>query len=173
MKLEAIKTGLLNSENSSIISTSPPALCTDTSSPENLSAYKCNSLSLESTQDREVLDILEELQNHEPCISEIRTSGTRDERLQGHFCSGTVFNLSNRILSENEIKVLEKGLDFAPIQRKINEPELCKNFEEFCRRIRTKWNFRNEPSQNFSAVPAFAHKSSWKPPLGNTNLEVF
>ena len=78
MKLEAIKTGLLNSENSSIISTSPPALCTDTSSPENSSAYKCNSLSLVSTQDIEILDILEELQNHEPCISEIRTSGTRD-----------------------------------------------------------------------------------------------
>ena len=88
------------------------------------SAYKCNSLSLESTQDREFLDILEELQKHEPCISDIGTTGTTDKRLQGHFCSGTVFNLSNRVLSENEIKVLEKGLDFAPIQRKINKPEL-------------------------------------------------
>ena len=93
--------------------------------------------------------------------------------MQGHFSSGTVINLSNRILSENEIDVLEKGLAFAPIQRKINEPELRKNFEEFCRRIRTKWNFRNEPSQNFSVVPAFAHKPSWKPPLGHTNLKVF
>ena len=57
------------------------ALCTNTSSPENSSAYKCNSLSLESTQDREFLDILEELQKHEPCISDIRTTSTRDERL--------------------------------------------------------------------------------------------
>ena len=31
MNLEAIKKDLLNSENSSIISASPPALCTDTS----------------------------------------------------------------------------------------------------------------------------------------------
>ena len=35
-----------------------------------------------------------------------------------------VFNLSDMVLSINEIKVLEKGLDFGPIQRKINKPEL-------------------------------------------------
>ena len=88
-------------------------------------------------------------------------------------CSDTAFNLSNKVLSENEIKILENGLDFAPIQRKINEPELRKDFEKFCRCMRTKWNFRNEPSQDFGVVPAFTRKSSWKPPLGNPNLEVF
>ena len=93
--------------------------------------------------------------------------------MKAHFCSDTVFNVSSRVLSENEIKVLEKGFDFAPIQQKINEPELRKDFEEFCRRMRTKWNFRNEPSQDFSVTPAFARKSSWKPPLGHPNLEVF
>ena len=163
----------LNSENSSIISTSTPALFTNTSFPENSSADKCNSLSLESTQDREILDILEELQNHERCISDIRTSSTRDQRPQWYFCSDTVVNISNKFSSENEIKALKKGLDFAPIQRKINKPELHKNFEEFCRLMRTKWNFRNESSQDFSVVPAFARKSFWKPPLGHPNLEVF
>ena len=67
-----------------------------------------------------------------------KTFGTSDERLQGYFCSDTAFKLSNKVLSENDIKVLEKGLDFAPIQRKINEPELRKYFEELCRRMRTK-----------------------------------
>ena len=38
--------------------------------------------------------------------------------------------------------------------------------------MRTKWNFRNEPSQDFGVVPAFARKSFWKPPLGHPNLEV-
>ena len=85
IKLEAIKKDLLNSKNSSIISTSPPARCTNTSSPEDSSAYKCNSLSLKSAQDREFLDILEELPKHEPCISDIRTTDTRDERLQEIF----------------------------------------------------------------------------------------
>ena len=93
--------------------------------------------------------------------------------MQSHFCSDTVFNLSNRVLSENKIKLLENGLDFAPTHRKIDEPELRKDFEEFCRRIRTKWNFRNKPSQDFSVTPAFARKSSWKPPLGHPNLQVF
>ena len=49
-----------------------------------------------------------------------------------------MFNLSNKVLTDLEIKVLEKGLDFAPIQRKINEPELKQDFEDFCRRMRTK-----------------------------------
>ena len=43
INLEAIKKDLLSSENSFIISTSPPAICTNTSCPENWSAYKCNS----------------------------------------------------------------------------------------------------------------------------------
>ena len=45
--------------------------------------------------------------------------------------------------------VLEKGLDFTPIQGKIDEPKLSKDFNEFCRRMRIKWNFRNE-SLHFS-----------------------
>ena len=76
-------------------------------------------------------------------------------------------------MNEEEIKVLERDLDFALIQQKINKPELRKDFEEFCRRMRTKWNFRNELSQGFSVAPAFTRKSSWKPPLGHPNLEVF
>ena len=66
-----------------------------------------------------------------------------NDRLEGYFCSDTILSLSNRLLSDSEIKVLEKGLDFAPIQRKINEPKLKKDFDEFCRRMRIKWNFRN------------------------------
>ena len=34
-----------------------------------------------------------------------------------------VFNFSNRVLTDLENKVCEKGLDFAQIQRKSNEPE--------------------------------------------------
>ena len=43
-----------------------------------------------------------------------------ENRLTDYFCLDTIFNLSNRALSDNEIKVLEKGLDFAPIQREIS-----------------------------------------------------
>ena len=98
---------------------------------------------------------------------------TSSNRVKGHFCSDTIFNLSHRVLSDAEIKILEKGLDFAPIQRKINEPELRKDFEEFCRRMRIKWYFRNEPTSDFSNIPDFAPKSAWKQPKGHPNLEVF
>ena len=66
------------------------------------------------------------------------SNNTDNTRLTGYFCSETVFNLSNRDLSEAEIKVSEKGLDYAPIQNKINEPELMNDFNEFCRKMRLK-----------------------------------
>ena len=65
---------------------------------------------------------------------------------------------------------MEKGLDFAPIQNK--EPELRKDFHQFSRRMRIKRHFRDEPSENFSTIPAFRSKSPWKPPTGHPNLKV-
>ena len=72
------------------------------------------------------------------------TSGltTVENRLCGYFCSETIFNLSHRVLTDTEIKVLERGLDFLPIQRKINESELRPDFNEFCRRMRLNGIFR-------------------------------
>ena len=39
--------------------------------------------------------------------------------------------------------------------------------------MRIKWHFRNEPLYNFSKIPTFGPKSSWKPSSGHPNLEVF
>ena len=79
-----------------------------------------------SAQDVEVLEFLEELENNANAnfTGCERKYNTDDSRMEGYFFSDTVFNLSNKVLTEDEIKVLEKGLDFAPIQRKVNEPEL-------------------------------------------------
>ena len=62
------------------------------------------------------------------------------------------------------LKVLEKGVNFVPIQKKINEPTLRRDFQEFCRRMRTKWNFQNKPSENFIEFPSFKVQSNWKSP---------
>ena len=59
-----------------------------------------------------------------------RYCATSEGRLEGYFCSNTVFNLSRKVLTDTEIRILEKGLDFAPIQNKINEPELRSDFDE-------------------------------------------
>ena len=76
-------------------------------------------------------------------------------------------------MTDIEINILEKGLDFAPIQNKINEPELSTDFEECCRRMRIKWYFCNDISENFSEKPEFTPKSKLKPPKGHPSLEVF
>ena len=86
-------------------------------------------------------------------------------QIAGYFCSDTVFNLSNKALTD-----IEKGTGFAAIQRKINEPELKQGF---CRGMRTQRFFRNEPTPQFSEVPAFSSKSSRKPQNCHPNLEVF
>ena len=80
-----------------------------------------------------MIRILEELHSSNSETSVIGFSSiTADEnRFTCCFCSDTIFNLSNRVLFDNEIKVLEKGLDFSPIQRKINEPKLRSDFGEF------------------------------------------
>ena len=81
--------------------------------------------------------------------------------------------LRKKVVSETEIRTLEKGLHFAPIQNKINQPELSRNFKEFCRHICLDLNFRNEATPEFSYRPAFSSKSSWNQPTGHPNLKVF
>ena len=99
----------------------------------------------------------------------LETNKSKDNlRLSGYFCFGAVFNVINSVLSEIEITLLEKVLDFAHTQRMIDE--LRQDFNEFCRRMHTKWFFRNEPTLEFSQTQAFSPKSTWQPAKG---LEVF
>ena len=93
-------------------------------------------------------------------IVTVSHNSTETTRLTGHFCSDTLFNLSNRVLTDAGISVLEKGLDYAPIRNKISQPELRTDFEEFCRKMRLKWHFRNDTTPNFSEIPAFRPKST-------------
>ena len=173
--LTKIKNVLLQDEklNSSRIQTSPPVRFTNSSTSRNTLNTSENMFDLAflSTQDEDLVNILEELQNRTEVSGDNITEITSSNCLKGYFCSHTVFNLSHRVLPDAEIKILEKDLDFAPTQRKINEPELRKDFEEFCHRMRIKWHFWNEPTSNFSNIPTFAPKSV--APKGHPNLEVF
>ena len=100
----------------------------------NSSIHQENSF---DAQDEEMLKILEKLHssNSETSVMGISSITSDENRLTGYFCSDTIFNLSNRVLSDNKIKVLEKGLDFAPLHKKINEPDLRSDFGDFCRRM--------------------------------------
>ena len=129
-------------------------------------------LDFSSSQDKDLVNILEELQNRTEVSRDNITEITSSNRLKVHFYLDIIFNLSHRVLSDAGTKILEKSLGFAPIQRKINEPELRKGFQEFCRRMRIKQHFGNEPTSDISNTPSFAPKSPWKPPKGHLNLEV-
>ena len=68
-----------------------------------------------SSQYDELFHVLEDLQKEFPVNGNSVSSA--ESSIRG------IFNLSNRILSEGEIKALEKGLDLAPTPRKNNEYE--------------------------------------------------
>ena len=76
-------------------------------------------------------------------IPEIRYSVTELNRLEGYFCSKSVFNLRKNVLTQTEASVLEKRLDFASAQKSLNELELRNDFEEFSHRMQCKWHFCN------------------------------
>ena len=117
-----------------------------------------NDAILFSSEDEELLSIMQNLQQHSSS-----ETNSNSKRIGGSFCSDT----------DTELNVLEKGLDFAPIQNKINQPERRKDFEEFCRRMRVKWYFHNDILENFREKPVFTPKFKWKPSKGHPGLEVF
>ena len=84
-----------------------------------------------------------------------------------------VFNMGQKVLTETEIKVLERDLGFAPTPDLINEADLRREFEDFSRKMRCRWYFKNEPSGNFNNVPAFRPKSQWKSPTDHPCVEFF
>ena len=140
--------------NSSKIFTSSPEGVVDTSVCTNSSITARPEVEdgILDSQDQELLDILEELQTADPNVPSERLSTSGTTQIIGYFFSDT--DLSNKVSTDIEIKVLEKGLDFAPIQR-INEPEQRQDFADFCGLIRIKWFFRNEPTTQFSKIPGF------------------
>ena len=82
-------------------------------------------------------------------------------------------NESKNVLPETEIRVLEKGLGFAPTPTKINETDLRADFNDFARKMRCQWFFRNECTESFSEAPALRVKLNWNPPKGHPALEIF
>lgn len=113
-----------------------------------------------SSQDDELLHILEDLQNESPVNNNPVSSD--ESRIRYHYSiwvTGCYLKMKSSFWKND--------LDFVSIQRKVNEPELRHQFEEFRRQMRMKWYIQNEPSDNFIEIPAFRPKSSWKPTTGH------
>ena len=54
---------------------------------------------------------------------------TQDQRLDGKFVSKNVFNLSSRALTEHEISVLDKELNFVPTPEKLDRLQIKNDLE--------------------------------------------
>ena len=107
--------------------------------------------SLLTSQGKELLSVLESIQNlNDPLNSRNRITITSEGRLSGYVCSEIALNLYRKILINAEIKILEKSLNFAPVERKINKPELRSDFEEFYGKVRANWHFQNQPTPDFN-----------------------
>ena len=85
------------------------------------------------------------------------------DRIKGYFSSNSVFYLSKRVLSKTETKVLEKGLGFSPTSSFINEADLQRDFDDFARKVKCKWYFRNESQYIPSEATTHKLKSTWNP----------
>ena len=99
------------------LTTSPPMLTMDSSSAMNHSDFHASEVKDEifNTQDREFLSVLENLMGIDDSLhsqnKNVDVKVTAEGWISGYFCcSDTVFNLSHRLLTETEIKVLKERL---------------------------------------------------------------
>ena len=92
-------------------------------------------------------------------------------RLKGKFVSPNVFNLSKRQLSESEISLLSKGLEFIPTPKSVNRVKLKEELQVFGRKLRLKWHFRNEESSG--TFNPFRRKSKFNPKGKDAAIEIY
>ena len=94
-----------------------------------------------------------------------------DGRLKGKFVSKNVINLSKRNLSENEISLLSKGLNFIPTCNKVDVARLKMELEQFGRMLRLKWHFRDDKRD--IPINPFKTKSTFNPRNKDAAIEMY
>ena len=84
-----------------------------------------------------------------------------------------MFTLSRKLLTDLEISVSGKGLDFSPTPTFINEADFRRDLTNFARKMRFQWFFCNEPTEDISEIPAFRIKFNCSPLKGHPALQTF
>ena len=78
-------------------------------------------------------------------------------KVEAKFVNKIVIYLSRRYLSASEISLLSKGLKFVPTATKIDHAKLKAELEEYGRKLRLMWHFRND--ERSSAADRFRPRS--------------
>ena len=92
-------------------------------------------------------------------------------RYKANFVSPNVITLSKRNLTKSEISLLSKGLQFVPTPKHFNKALLREELENFGRKLRLKWFFRNDERQ-FNINP-FKQKSKFNPAKNDAAIEFY
>ena len=114
-------------------------------------------------------DIEEQLMDEGPL--NIAHDDIHSDRISGQFVNDKVINLSNRALSDSKISVLSKGLKFVATPKELDYSQIKIEMENFGRRLRLKWHFRE--SEEFSEYPVFRPKSKFNPRNKDIAIEVY
>ena len=77
--------------------------------------------------------------------SKLRTAPTPPRK---HQISQVVHNLSKVPLTNHELSLLEKGLNFCPSTKDVNTEELLDDTFAYCRKLRLKHHFGGSPTEN-------------------------
>ena len=96
-----------------------------------------------------------------------------DTRLTGKFVSSNVLNLSKRVLSKSEISMLSKGLNFCTTPKELDKSQLKRDLEDFGRRLRLKWAFRDSEPGFGNTLNQFRPPSTYNPRNIDASIEVY
>ena len=133
--------------------------------PEYLSREEKNHDIVDGTED--LSEPSKQLENHQ----DSNTDSLNKTRLEGKFVSKNVINLSRINQPRSEISLLSKGLKFVPSANKIDRAKLKRELEEYGRKLRLMWHFRND--ERTLSTDKFRPKSSFNPRNKDTIIETY
>ena len=146
-------------------------LCNDTTPLNILESLLTDNVEAKQPIDLEARQSIDETSDNNYPENNVETPNNK--RMEGKFVSQNVFNLSDRVLTENEIKVLDKGLSFVPALEKLDRLRVKIDLEKLGRDIKLRMFYQNNLSPSFSEKPAFKVLSSWTPPIRYVQLELY
>ena len=75
-------------------------------------------------------------------------------------------------MSKSEISVLSKGLNFCATPKELDKSQLKRDIEDFGRRLRLKWAFRDSNAGEGDVLNHFRPKSTYNPRNIDAAIEI-
>lgn len=117
---------------------------------------------------RRSADVIQEVEEDDVQAEVLNVNSRVGKKQREHvkgIASENVVNLSVRKLTDSDIRVFSKGLNFCPTPREVNRFELVKDLTEFGRRMKCRAYFGldGESDRQCDKRTHFKEKSKWCP----------